>query len=374
MSVFLRVDINIIAMILLGTVCFIAYKRLDKQDSLNRVFLRVSLIIILQLFFETITCIINQRPEKWLIPIAVFLHIGLFSISSVMAYYWYILVKNLVIPDEANYCKRNILLLIPVAISIFLAVLSPIYNFVFTISSLNVYERGPLFLVSAAITYLYIFCGFILIVKNKRKIVKQEFAILFIFSILPIIGGIVQTLFYGALLMWSSVAFSLVIVYIFLQQRMVQLDDLTGTWNRSSFDYYITQRLKQKTNEKFGIIYVDIDGLKNINDRYGHVEGDFAIKTSITIIKSVIRKNDIIVRMGGDEFVIILDCESNQVLEKTIERITEFFAQYNKNSGKNYNLACSFGADIFDSNFSSIEQFLHHVDNLMYQNKKEKCE
>lgn len=372
MDVFLRVDINIMAMILLSLVSLNAYKRLDRQDSLNRVFITVSFVIIVQLFIETATCVINKRPEQWLIPVTVFLHICLFVIAPILTYYWCHFVKYLVVSDEATVKKRNIVLLIPVILSILLTLLSPFYNLVFYVDSANVYHRGPLFNISAAIVYVYIIYGFILVVKNRRKIVKQEFVPLCIFSVLPIIGGLVQTLFYGTLLMWSGTAFSLVIVYIFLQQRMVHLDALTGVWNRGSFDYYITQRLRQKNNDKFGVVYFDIDGLKNINDRYGHVEGDLAIKTSISIIKEVIRKNDIIVRMGGDEFLIILDCESNADLEKTIKRINASFSEHNKNSGKSYKLECSFGADIFNSEYSSIEQFLRHVDNLMYENKREK--
>ncbi len=372
MDVFLRIDINIMAMVLLGLVSLNAYKRLDRQDLLNKVFLIVSLIIIVQLFFETATCIINKRPEQWLIPISVFLHICLFTVAPILTYYWYFFIKHLVGSDEATVKKSNIILLIPVIVSIVLTLLSPIYNFSFYIDSLNVYHRGPFFNINAAITYLYIIYGFILIVKNRRKIVKQEFVPLCIFSALPMIGGLVQTLFYGTLLMWSGTAYSLVIVYIFLQQRMVHLDALTGVWSRGSFDYYISQRLKQKNNDKFGVIYFDIDRLKNINDSYGHVEGDLAIKTSIAIIKNVIRKNDIIVRMGGDEFLIILDFESNADLEKTINRINASFSEHNKNSGKGYKLECSFGADIFNSDYSSIEQFLRHVDNLMYENKRDK--
>ncbi|MEN6351395.1 MAG: diguanylate cyclase [Syntrophomonas sp.] len=372
MNVFLRVDINIMAMILLGIVYLIARRRLDSQDSLNRVFLTVSLIIIVQLFIETATCIINKRPEQWMIPVSVFLHLCLLGIAPVLTYYWYIFINKLVVSNEARLKKQKVILLIPVVTSILLTLLSPIYHFVFYIDGSNIYHRGQLYLVDAVIIYFYIFGGFLLIIKNRGRVIKQEFAPLFIFSLLPIVGGLVQTLFYGPLLIWSCTAFSFVIVYIFLQQRMIQLDALTGVWSRGSFDYYISQRLLHKNEDKLGFIYFDIDGLKNINDTYGHVEGDYAIKTSIAIVKRAIRKKDIVVRMGGDEFVIIMDCEVNKDLEKTIERIKAAFWQYNNDSEKCYKLECSFGADIFNSDFSSIEQFLRHIDNLMYENKKQK--
>lgn len=302
----------------------------------------------------------------------VFLHICLFAVAPILTYYWYFFIRNLVVSGEAAVNKSNIVLLVPVIAGIVLTLLSPVYNYVFYIDSSNVYHRGPLYNTYTAITYFYIVYGFIMVVMNRRRIVKQDFVPLFIFSVLPIIGGLVQTLFYGTLLMWSGTAYSLVIVYIFLQQRMVHLDALTGAWNRSSFDYYISQRINQENNDKLGFIYFDIDGLKNINDSYGHVEGDLAIKTAIGIIKKAIRKSDIIVRMGGDEFLIILDCESNADLEKTINRINEAFSEHNKISGKSYKLECSFGADIFNSEYSSIDQFLRHVDNLMYENKRDK--
>lgn len=372
MSVFLRVDINIVAMILLGLVFFIANRSLDKKDSLNRFFLRVSQIIIIQLLLETSTCVINKRPELWLIPISVLFHIILFITAPVLTYHCFILIKSMINLEKFRLGKREILLLIPLAINIVITLLSPKYKFIFFIDSSNVYQRGQLFFVSAAITYFYFIYGLILLISNRRKIVKHEFVPLLIFTIMPIIGGLFQTLFYGVLLMWSSAAFSLIILYFYLQQRIVQLDDLTGAWNRNSFEYYITKSLKQKSSINIGIIYADIDDLKQINDMYGHIEGDFAIKTAIEIIESSIRKNDIVVRMGGDEFIVVLECWSNEALENTIKRIEASLLLYNENSGKGYKIECSFGADIFNSNHSSIEQFLHHIDTLMYRNKKVK--
>jgi uncharacterized membrane protein YkvA (DUF1232 family) len=79
---------------------------------------------------------------------------------------------------------------------------------------------------------------------------------------------------------------------------------------------------------------------------------------------------DIVVRMGGDEFIIILGCRSQEVLDHTIERLKTAFLQYNSSSGKNYKLECSFGADIFNLKYNGIKQFLHHIDSLMYREKK----
>ena len=372
MNLFLRIDINLVAIALLGITFLIAYKRLDKRDKLNEIFLNVSIIIILEIIFETLTCVINGQPDQRLIPFSFFLHMCLFITAPILTYFWYTFVHYWVMSDDNISKKNNILLLIPLIVNFIIAILSPFYDFIFYIDYSNEYHRGSLFILSSLITYFYIILSFVLLLKQKKKIFKEEFLPLFVFGILPMIGGLLQTMFYGILLMWSCTAFSLVIVYNFLQQRMIHLDNVSGAWTRSSFDYYISKRVQLKEDEPFGLIFADIDGLKNINDKFGHLEGDFAIKTAIKLIKSVLRENDVIARFGGDEFVIVLNCDTKLTLEKTIERIKVSFVKYNENSDKGYALECSFGADIFDVNSRSLEQFLYHVDNLMYCSKNQK--
>lgn len=371
MSVFLRVDINIVAMVMLLLVYFLAYHRLEKQDALNKLFFQVSILIIHELFLETLSCIINKRPELWLISVSNLIHICLFTLAPILTSYWYFLIRKIIFPNEEIFKKRYYLLLLPVAINFVLVILSPIYHFVFYIDSSNTYHRGSLYLLAALFSYGYIVYGLIIIFINKKKLPKQDVSLLLVFNGFSISGGIIQTLLYGPLLLWSCAAFSLVIAFIFIQQRMVHTDVLTGAWDRGSFDYFISQKI-QYNDKKFGLIYVDMDHLKDINDNYGHMEGDYAIKMAVSIIRGEIHKNDIIVRLGGDEFLVILDCDTREALNITIDRIETSFQLFNHNSTKRYQLECSLGADIFDPRSNHMDQFIHHIDTLMYQNKNDK--
>jgi diguanylate cyclase (GGDEF)-like protein len=175
-------------------------------------------------------------------------------------------------------------------------------------------------------------------------------------------------------MMWSLTAFSLVFVYIFLAERMIHLDYLTGTWSRHSFEFFISHRFKGNSTKMLGIIYVDIDGLKQINDAHGHAEGDEALKTAVNIIKRIVRKSDIVARLGGDEFAVVLNIEgvSKDMLENTIRRIDSALTEYNDGSGKPYALQCSFGADMFSPGDSSLEEFMHGIDTMMYRSKRQK--
>ncbi len=373
MELFLKIDTNIIAILMLMLVNIVASEYLERKDEFNRLFLRLSLLVFLQLILETITCLINERPVEWLILVSIILNGILFILAPVITSYWYILVRRLIHSNPGEIKKKYYIFYVPVLINFVLTVLSPTYHYVYYIDSMNVYHRGPLYLVSAFISFVYAIYGMFIIFIRRRNFPANEGIMLLIFSGLPVMGGLFQTIFYGPLLIWSCSAFSLVGIFIFSQKRMVRLDDLTGALARGSFDYYITQKIQQNY-EKFGLIYVDLDKLKEINDNYGHMEGDFAIKTAVKIIRSEIRKNDIVVRMGGDEFLIMISCENVENLESTINRIEEAFERYNLNSQKEYRLECSLGADIFDSKNYSIDQFIHHVDNLMYQNKNKKRE
>jgi diguanylate cyclase (GGDEF)-like protein len=372
MDVFLRIDINIIAFIVLSIIVLIASKRLDKQETMNRAFFRVSNIVLLLLAFETGTCIINRLEGRWLIELSNFLHMCLFTSGAILSYEGYLLIYQFVHLNKIVGKKSKILLGLPILVNTFFVLLSPIFGFVFSIDGTNTYHRGNLFYISFVIIYGYMFFMNLLIIKNRNKLGKTEFVLLLIFSSFPLIGGIIQALFYGVLLMWSSTAFALILMYSYLQQRMVQLDHLTGVWNRASFDFYIKNRMMQKCDTKLGIIYCDIDSLKQINDEYGHIEGDYAIKMTTQLFRESIRKTDIVVRMGGDEFIIVLECDIKNILDTTIERIEKKFYIYNDKSMKPYELSCSFGADELNQDYNSIEQFLHHVDCLMYENKKRK--
>ncbi len=372
MDVYLKVDLNFAAMIMLGAVCLIAWKRLDLKEQLNKAFLISGVIIILEMFFEAATCIINGRPEPWTATVSVLLHICLFAMAPILTYYWYRMICLWVFPEDKISKRRNLILAVPVAVNLVLTLLSPIYGWIFYVDNENVYHRGPIFLLSILIIYFYFLYSFTLIVHHRRKIVKEEWIPLLVVGILPVIGGVLQSVFYGILLMWSCAGFSMVIVYIFLQQRMVHLDDLTGAWTRGTFESFISKRVKHRRECVFGLVLLDIDGLKIINDRYGHQEGDYALRTIVQLVKGVLKKSDIIARTGGDEFLILLDCKTRERIEQAISRIHTALSQYNAVSKKEYILECSIGAELFDSGFVDVDELMDHVDKLMYQNKRKK--
>jgi diguanylate cyclase (GGDEF)-like protein len=127
-------------------------------------------------------------------------------------------------------------------------------------------------------------------------------------------------------------------------------DELTGLYNRRGFFILGEQHLKlaARTNSKFLIIYIDLDGLKKINDNFGHKEGDFALMAAAKILHKTFRKSDIIARFGGDEYTVIATNDSMQQYNGLIARLKNNVISYNKQFKKPYRISLSFGVIEYD--------------------------
>lgn len=373
MNTFMRIDINLISVILLAFVLTIAYRRLDQNDSLNRTFLQIAALILVEVTVETLTCFINRQPYPLLIPVTRLLHVVLFIVGPLITYLWCYFVHYWVEGREANLLHRRIIFSIPLAVTALFALASPWTGSLYSISSLNVYARGPLYWIPAATAYFYLTVGAGYIIRNKKYLLEHVFVPLLLFALLPMIAGYLQIRYYGLLLMWSSTAFACVILYVFIQDRMAQFDVLTGTWTKATFERYIEHRVyKEKNKSPFGLIFIDMDDFKEINDSFGHLEGDLALKSAVEQIKKVLRKTDIVARFGGDEFVLMIENTDHEIIRKVLDRMEAVFTQYNETAAKPYQLRYSFGYEVFDPSYHSIGQFLNHVDSLMYINKKKR--
>jgi diguanylate cyclase (GGDEF)-like protein len=366
----LRTDGNFISAALLGIVYYIAYRRLDRSDPFNRRFFYGCAIIITMLLFEAVTCFLNGQASPPLIILSSVLHVFLFATPPVLTYYWFLLAKTLTERCGFREMRANPLHQIPVALNGAAALLSPFFHWIFYFDGAGVYHRGPLFIFSLIISYGYLLTGFLLLLWRRKKLLREEFLFLTLFCLMPMVGGLLQGLVYGPLLMWSSSAGGLIIMYLFLQERMVQTDSLTGVWNRNSFEHYLDQLLQSDSGRPFGVIYCDIDDFKGINDRYGHTEGDEAIRAFAETVKRMLRKGDAVARMGGDEFAILVNVEDEEALKGVTGRILAALEQFNRTSGKDYAIRCSAGADMFRQRADvEVADLLRRVDRLMYQEK-----
>jgi diguanylate cyclase (GGDEF)-like protein len=151
-------------------------------------------------------------------------------------------------------------------------------------------------------------------------------------------------------------------------------DELTGLYNRRRFFVLTEQYLKVaiRTKKRSLLLYIDMDDLKWINDSYGHHEGDHALIDLAGILKKTFRESDIIARIGGDEFVVLLEStiENDEIL---ITRLYENIKAYDDKGPRRYQLSISVGTAQFNpENPISIDELLSKADALMYAQKRKK--
>lgn len=160
-------------------------------------------------------------------------------------------------------------------------------------------------------------------------------------------------------------------------QNLSLKDELTDLYNRRGFFLHAEQQVKlyrsRKSERSLWLMVGDMDGLKHINDTYGHPEGSAAIKKLGELLTQTLRDADIIARPGGDEFTALLPNTLDEVAEKLPERIESNIAGYNETSGKPYNIGISIGLIKvpFDSD-STIASIVKKADEKMYENKRRK--
>jgi len=151
-------------------------------------------------------------------------------------------------------------------------------------------------------------------------------------------------------------------------------DELTGLFNRRGFFTLGEQqcRLADRHSRNMSLLYIDLDGFKNINDELGHSTGDEALIDTANILRNTFRKSDIIARIGGDEFAVLLTEPSDIKAEDVvIAHVMEKFSLHNKQGGRKYELLLSIGMAHYDPKSScSVDQLLNKADALMYQDKR----
>lgn len=152
-------------------------------------------------------------------------------------------------------------------------------------------------------------------------------------------------------------------------------DELTGLYNRRGFLQLVNQQLNlSRQMEKTCIlIFADVDGLKTINDTYGHKEGDYVICMIAEILKQAFREMDIVSRYGGDEFTILISNAGNSNFEIYDERINQLIVSTNEIINKPYKLSISMGYSVFDKSTSLwLEELVKEADLNLYKNKMAK--
>lgn len=257
--------------------------------------------------------------------------------------------------------REKLYIFIPAAILLILDIVSIFTGIVFSINEVtNDLERGPLGYLPFIVAGLYCaFLIYLLIVRSNKRALE---IIPICFLALAFLSGIIFPFVFGSnfsQIFCSTIAIALFIYYVFSILQLTKKDALTGLLNRQAYYAETSRDYKDIT----AIVSLDMNGLKVINDTYGHDAGDEALITLGLCFARACKNKQSAYRMGGDEFAIVCRKTSEEEVNKLVERINKYVAETK--------YTCSIGYCYQQDGFLNLDELLKISDERMYSNKAE---
>ena len=355
---------NIISILLIGTL-YLANRQKAEYDRDMRLLQQMMVTIGIANISDC--CVYYLAgSSNIVIKVLVFLSgSGLFLGNVMIGYLWakFIMVHmNIPFSDIRRNIYRTIGL-----ISIVLLVINIFYPLVFSVSD-GRYQRGFAYIIFLLFAAFYILDSLYLYVKRVKKNGSLKLFPVHIFLIPVILGVVIQAFFVEIAITWTSIAISVAGIMTALKNEIIFTDCLTGLYNREYLEFLHKRACNKKDCWVSGIM-IDLNGFKQINDNYGHAEGDLALCIVADLLLKSFSEYGVVTRYAGDEFVIMLNTTDDQLIQKIIKSAKMNFVTENEKNDKLYQLSASMGYAITNLSNETIDDFMNRIDEQMYQDK-----
>lgn len=355
---------NIISILLIGTL-YLANRQKVEYDRDMRLLQQMMVTIGIANISDC--CVYYLAgSSNIVIKVLVFLSgSGLFLGNVMIGYLWakFIMVHmNIPFSDIRRNIYRTIGL-----ISIVLLVINIFYPLVFSVSD-GRYQRGFAYIIFLIFAAFYILDSLYLYVKRVKKNGSLKLFPVHIFLIPVILGVVIQAFFVEIAITWTSIAISVAGIMTALKNEIIFTDCLTGLYNREYLKFLHKRACNKKDCWVSGIM-IDLNGFKQINDNYGHAEGDLALCIVADLLRKSFSEYGVVTRYAGDEFVIMLNTTDDQLIQKIIKSAKKNFVTENEKNDKPYQLSAFMGYAITNLSNETIDDFMNRIDEQMYQDK-----
>ena len=333
------------------------------SESLNkkqkRGFLLAFALIACISVLEVITIVVDGAPTgcRWLNILSNYLGFGL--TPAVALCLVYVLDKKSIIRRgfKAAVCCEGAYLL-------FLAATLP-YGLVFSVSRENLYARGEYFYIYVAMYYAAMLYLMVATVRTAAAFQNRSRTLIYPLTLFLGAETVIQIALPSLHVTWLCVTLLSVLYYIYCSEMWNQLDALTGLLNQNS---YLNRTAEMRSSGGL-LIAFDVDSFKQINDRFGHPEGDAALILLAETLKQVGEHfKGLIARYGGDEFFIVLETKNPQEVSAFRQELLDTLARNNAQAAKPYNVEISLGFADYDPQLT-IPELIEKTDQALYKNK-----
>ena len=358
---------NIIGIVLIVVMIICNLWRLQSKTPANRNLLAMMFLALSSCIADPISYTMKGLPGFGP-KIAVYVtSTWLFAANMMTVFYWNRFLAYYLNGSMSKKTRRLLKATVTTGIAILLV--NFFYPIVFSIDENNLYTRKSLYFFFLIVDYLLVVNSLFTYYKSKKKGGILKFFPIWVYIVPIIIGGFIQSAFYGISVIPASIAIAIAGILASLQNEMIYRDALTGIFNRTYLDYQLKKFSKRPKHSITGLM-LDLNDFKRINDELGHSVGDEALIDTTRILQKAVGSFGNIIRYAGDEFIIFINSQDDSLVESQIARIQYYFDKHNKNSGKPYTLSASIGYHKLDLSKENIDSFINTIDFRMYENKK----
>ncbi|MBR5970666.1 MAG: diguanylate cyclase [Lachnospiraceae bacterium] len=300
------------------------------------------------------------------------------SLLAVLAVVWFLFAELQIDPALTRTPLFRALFALPGVLMVFMCFASLRTGWVFYYDEAEVFRRGPFFFLQNVIAYAYFLVTAIHSVYAAGKEVsvskKQRLRKISFFIIAPTIGGLLQLFIGGYPFVGPSIIISVLFIFTSVQADMINIDSLTGLNNRKTMERYLEELLADFSNDtRYFLFLIDVDRFKSINDTYGHIEGDRALRCIADAMRLTTDSyGGFVARLGGDEFVAVAEVNrvgSPSLFSDTLAKNLNTIKERNRLP---YTLAASVGYAICPDQGRLPGDLLIIADQMMYLVKRQR--
>ena len=293
-----------------------------------------------------------------------------------MVYFWFWFAETRFQVEWINTRKVRILTFIPMAILIVLYLTSFKTGLIFSITPERTVANGPMIGFTGLVDNIYGIAIVVhaLILRAKETIThrKKEYWTQIIFIVICTAAGLIDAAVSNTPVMPLAITLAFIFLFTNLQEVQIYNDSLTGMNNRRKADQYLESSLEMTTPENpFYLLMMDVNNFKQINDNYGHLEGDRALRAVAEVIREVTESyQGFSARWGGDEFIAIIRSQSLGLVQEFSSRLREELEQMTKDKAFSYPLSISIGFARCDTASDKPQALIRIADDAMYRDKQ----
>ncbi len=374
MSKAIHIELDALFLLILCVIVWQSVRNVNQQMKIIR-FRNVVYGIMAALGLDIIWMLVDGEQFPGGIAINYVVNALFLGLGVLLGCMWYLYVL-----DTLKYHisgRRAWIVLLPGLIFIALNLLSIKTGWIFYITEENVYVRGPLFWLQEIGAIAMLLVSFLHIlyaaIRKTNDVPVKEIRKLLGFYIVPVVGTLVSMPFTGMPGTWTCASVSVILIYLSALDQENMRDSLTGLNNRKAMDNAFTEYVKIAGPEnRLFLFMMDLDGLKTINDQFGHPAGDQALTaTARLLLRGVEDMRSIVVRYGGDEFLVMGFPHNDPEAYKA--RNEALFAEYNASSALPYPIRISIGYTEYQEG-QTLEDLIRIADQYLYRKKKQRKE